>query len=282
MIGQYVGALVRSILVMLLVVAPAVFVAPANPDEQLVLSVIAMFSAFFIFTEYASRAPSLISFRFAAPFNRHRFGLAAFGLIFAICSYQPDASRSTIAELIQSLGALVMHYVSVTGSPAEMMTRILPSGVDNETYFAFRNAIGASAIGVWLATLVFAAHYSLFYWPPRNRVFNLWINIPTFDPTSGAGVVSRLVARARVNLLLALLMPYLFPPLVHTALRVSGTSEPLSGMTLVWIAALWSILPANFLMRALASYRIAALIRAQRTRRQKKPQPDGQFSGAYS
>jgi len=267
---------------MLLVVAPALFVSPTNPDEQLVLSVIALFAAFLIFTEYASKAPSLISFRFAAPFNRHRFGVAVVAVSIAICCYQPAGASSTFTQLFQSLGMLVAQAFDFAGSPVRSMVALLPADADNQTLFAFQAAIGASMVGVWCLLVGVAATYKMVQWPPQNQVFNLWANIPTFDPTAGAGVVSRLEFRAKINVLLALSMPYLLPLSIATSLRAIGHSEPLSTTFLVWISALWSILPANFLMRAAACHRVANLIRSQRDKRREAarsaPEPTNAFS----
>lgn len=282
MIGQFVGAFVRSVLVMLLVVSPALVMPPADPDEQMFFSVVALFAAFFVFSEYASRAPALIGFRFAPPVNRHRFALLVTGLGAGIAAFAGETRLSTVTELFNSLGLLMALLLDFPGSPYRAMLAAVPQYNTLDSGFAFAAALGASCFMVMLGMTLLGVRYTLMRWPPRHEVFNLWLNFPTFDATGGAGIAHRLVARARVNLLLAFAMPFLFPIFIRYALQVADVTEPLSAATLIWIAALWSLLPANFAIRAVAYHRIASLIRDQRLRRQTRYGPDTELSGAYS
>ena len=71
-------------------------------------------------------------------------------------------------------------------------------------------------------------------WPNRRRAFNVWVNLPTFDPTAGVDVVQRLNRDARINIALGFLLPFLTPAVVKIA---STGFEPLaltSPQTLIW------------------------------------------------
>ena len=101
-------------------------------------------------------------------------------------------------------------------------------------------------------------------WPSRNVAFNVWVNLPTFDPTTGGDVVERLERDARVNLALGFLLPFLVPAVVKVA---SAGFEPLtltSPQTLIWTMAAWAFLPASLFMRGIAMARIAEMIRQKR------------------
>ena len=101
-------------------------------------------------------------------------------------------------------------------------------------------------------------------WPRRDRPFNVWVNLPTFDPTSGGDVVARLRRDARVNIAIGFLLPFIIPAVVQTA---SVGFQPLgvaSSQTMIWTMTLWAFLPASLFMRGIAMGRVAEMILARR------------------
>lgn len=284
MIGQFVGAFVRSVLVMLLVVTPAIAMPPADPDEQMFYSVLALFAAFFIFSEYGARAPALIDFRFAAPINRHRFALAALCVYATLSPFSALNDGSSLSALLHSIGALLGSVLDFPSSPLRWLVAMLPAETPLETRYAFQAAAGASLFATVCVSAVLALRYGLFGWPQKHQVFNLWKNFPTFEATGGVGVAGRLILRARLNLLLAILMPFLIPLVARHGLSLAEMPSQISAATLIWIAALWTLLPANFAIRAIVLYRIALLVRGQRMRRQSNlaTAPEPELSRAFS
>jgi hypothetical protein len=110
-------------------------------------------------------------------------------------------------------------------------------------------------------------------WPSRSRAFNVWVNLPTFDPTAGADVVTRLTRDARINIALGFLLPFLTPAVVKIA---STGFEPLAltaPQTLIWTMTAWAFLPASLFMRGIAMGRIADMI--LETRAANMPGGDG-------
>jgi hypothetical protein len=103
-------------------------------------------------------------------------------------------------------------------------------------------------------------------WPSRLTSFNVWINLPTFDPTSGGDVVQRLRRDARFNIILGILLPFFIP----AAFRLTSLSfQPVSlesPQTLIWLMTAWAFLPASLLMRGVAMGRIAGMIADKRRR----------------
>jgi hypothetical protein len=101
-------------------------------------------------------------------------------------------------------------------------------------------------------------------WPNTNNAFNVWVNLPTFEPTAGGDVVDRLERDARVNLAIGFLLPFLVPAMV--ALLTSGLpgGTLTSAQTLIWTIAAWAFLPASLLMRGVAMARVADMIRVKR------------------
>ena len=43
-------------------------------------------------------------------------------------------------------------------------------------------------------------------WPVRQGAFNVWVNLPLFDPTAGGDVIYRLQRDARINIALGFLL----------------------------------------------------------------------------
>ena len=64
--------------------------------------------------------------------------------------------------------------------------------------------------------------------------FNVWVNLPAFDPTADADVVDRLDRDTRVNIALGVLLPFLILAVVQAG---SNGFEPLSftlPQTVIW------------------------------------------------
>ena len=90
------------------------------------------------------------------------------------------------------------------------------------------------------------------------------MNLPTFDPTVGPDVISRLQRDARVNVALGFLLPFLTPAVVKIA---STGFTPLTlgtPQTLIWMMTAWAFLPASLFMRGIAMARVADMIRDTR------------------
>ena len=125
----------------------------------------------------------------------------------------------------------------------------------------------ALAYGMSLGmVLIFAVCVRFFGWPTRSGPFNVWINLPLFDPTGGGDVLYRLRRDAGLNLVLGVLLPFAVPALVRIAAAVIGPVSLGDPQTLIWTVSAWAFLPATLLMRGIAMQRIAAMIEDKRRR----------------
>jgi len=127
-----------------------------------------------------------------------------------------------------------------------------------------RSAAGLAYLISLISLAVFVIALRPGSWPNRDVAFNVWVNLPTFDPTAGGDVVARLQRDARVNIALGFLLPFLTPAVVKIA---SSGFEPLtltSPQTLIWTMTAWAFLPASLFMRGIAMGRIAEMIRDKR------------------
>lgn len=258
------GALVRAVLVMILVTAPAVMLDEMSTDSRQMAALVALFVAALTFVEYNSAYPGLVEFRDASPFNRIRF-LMLFATVLCLSLIESGKTNpSTLTELVHAIGALIGVAMDFPYSPVRLATLMLGSSASDAQIEAVRTAAGMAYLISLVSLAVFVSILSLGQWPRRGTAFNVWINLPTFDPTSGGDVVARLTRDARVNIALGFLLPFLSPAVV----RIASTGfEPLSmtsSQTLIWTMTAWAFLPASLFMRGIAMGRVAEMIREKR------------------
>jgi hypothetical protein len=265
--SQLLNALARAILVFTIVVFPAL-AAPSGPapDAYAVL-LLATVAAVFVLLEYSGPAASFLEFRHAPPFNRLRFGAAALVTVAASLLLAPPASAPPLASqylypLAQASAAL---FDWPYAPPRLFLNWLSASGLGAVTDQHFWAVSLAYALALATAALFFVL-VRLFGWPARLGAFNLWLNLPTFDPTTGEDVVQRLQSTARLNLILGISLPFLMPmaaQMLAGLVLPSGTWGPQS---LIWGITFWSIMPLCLLMRAIALGRVAQMIQTKRAR----------------
>ena len=256
------GALFRAFLMGVLVLAPGLLVPGLSPDAQQTIALVALFAALLTFVEYRAEAPGLIEFRDAAPYNRTRFLLLACTILALSTVEAGRLSPTTFSQLVEAVGLLVGTAMDVPYSPVRLGTQALQPGATEEQVAMIRTAAGLSYLIAVAGLCVFAMR--LRDWPGPKRSFNVWVNLPTFDPTSGSDIVLRLERDARINLALGFLLPFLSPALVRFAMGGLDPQTLSQPHVMIWVMAAWSFLPASLFMRGIAMQRIASLIRAKR------------------
>ncbi len=260
------GALARAFLVMVLITFPALMLPEVGPDTRQVVVLFGLIAAVLTFIEYSATYPSLVEFRYAPPFNRIRFLSLALTVIALALIVRGQFAPTTFALLLEALGALVGQALDFPYSPVRMVTLMLPEDAAPARVGLIRSLAGMSFMVSAFMLLVFFVALRLSQWPAGRDSFNVWVNLPTFDPTAGGDVVDRLERDARFNLALGLLLPFLIPAAVKLASALS-MAVPLGGaQTLVWVMAAWGFLPASLFMRGVAMWRVARMIREKRER----------------
>ena len=264
MFSRLTGALTRAVLVMILIVAPAVLLPDLRTDSQQMVALVAIFAGALTFVEYNSVYPGLVEFRDAPPFNRIRF-LMLLATVLSLSLIEGGRSEpSTLSELVHAIGALIGVSMDFPYSPVRLATLMLGSGASDAQVEALRTAAGMAYLISLVSLAIFVAILSMGQWPRRGAAFNVWVNLPTFEPTAGGDVVTRLMRDARINIALGFLLPFLSPAVV----RIASTGfEPLtltSPQTLIWTMTAWAFLPASLFMRGIAMGRVAEMIREKR------------------
>ncbi|WP_343080581.1 hypothetical protein [Ostreiculturibacter nitratireducens] len=240
-------------------------IVPGVPsDTTQVVALVALFAAALTYFEYASPYPCLVEFRDAPPFNRVRFMSLFLTVVLLSLVCKGRTEPTTLTYFVEILGQKVGAAFDFPFSPVQIMTKMLPEGVD-PARLAFVQMAGGVAYLVSLLTLaIFVILMRTLGWPSREGMFNVWVNLPTFDPTTGGDVVRRLNRDAVFNIVMGFLLPFLIPLVVMTASLSLSPVTLEDDQTLIWTMTAWAFLPASLFMRGIAMGRVAGMIAARR------------------
>jgi len=174
----------------------------------------------------------------------------------------PNASQAAqeISLIIGGIAGAFTLFEYASSHPIEMI------GEDSSE--TFRSLLGRAAAVSFVISfasfLFFALTLWLFKWPVGRDNFNLWINLPTFEPTSGRDVERRLFRDGTANLLFGIGLPFVIPVI---ASRSGGWFDPSvlqNYQPLIWGAALWAFLPASLIIRGAALIKVGWLVKRAR------------------
>jgi len=263
-ISRLAYAILRAILVVILVAIPSLLIPGVSPDTAQIVALVALFGAILTIVEYTSSYPGLVEFRDAPPFNRIRFGsLFAMVLILAII-LRGEFSQSSLSLFMQAVGSLIGQIIDFPYSPVRLVVLMLPDDTGAAHIERVRTAAGMAYLISLVTLAIFLIVLRLQNWPLGNGSFNVWVNLPTFDPTAGGDVVERLERDARFNIALGFLLPFLMPAAVKAAASVFGAVSLENPQTLIWTVAAWAFLPTSLFMRGIAMSRVASMIDEKR------------------
>jgi hypothetical protein len=266
-LSQVVGGVARACVVVLVVSTPALMIPGTSAEGHEAATLLALGFGIFVAVEYAARAPSLVEFRDAPPFNRFRL-LAFFVTLFllSLVASAKFGEGSSLAIVASAFGLVAAALLDVPFGPLQVALAQLPPGLDPVLATKITAMTGLALLVLLTATIAFALLARLGHWPRRDRAFNLWINLPTFDPNGGGDVVSRLRRSAIANMILALAAPFVLPLLAALVAPHVGPERLGAPQVMVWGIALWMFIPLSLFMRGIAMVRIAAMIAQHRDR----------------
>ncbi|RBW61224.1 hypothetical protein [Ruegeria sp. A3M17] len=260
MIARTTGAAIRGLLVALMVLTPALYLPVTSTNGTEIVVFLAILAFFLTFAEYNSAFPSFIEFRDAPPVNRLRFvGLMSMiTFLTLICknAYTP----TSLTTIFYSFGVGVANVVDFPYSPVRLIILMLPTDASAPLIELVRISASVAYVAALVTIASFAYAVKVRGWPTGNGAFNVWTNLPLFDPTKGGDVVTRLQRDGRLNICIGILLPFLIPALIKL---LTDYAEPISlsnPQTLIWTLSAWAFLPASMIMRGMATLRIANLI----------------------
>lgn len=248
------------VLVMVLVAAPSALLVNVTADTKQMVALVALFSGLLTFVEYNATYPSLVEFRDAPPFNRVRYVMLLITVVSLSLIARGQVAPSALTEFVDAIGTLVGLSMDFPYSPVRLATLMVAEDTPATTIASVRTAAGMAYLISLISLGVFVVLLKVGRWPSRHAAFNVWVNLPTFDPTAGADVVVRLTRDARINIALGFLLPFLTPAVVKIASSGFAPLSLSSPQTLIWTMTAWAFLPASLFMRGIAMGRIADMI----------------------
>lgn len=259
----------------LLLATPALLLPNIAADSSQVVLLMAMLAGFLTFAEYNAKSPSIVEFRDAAPFNRLRF-IALFASIFLLSLITKGKTDPTaVTNALTSIGLIIGNTIDFRFSPVRLVVLMLPDTADADVVSAVRISAGLSYLISLIAMAAFLILVRILNWPSRKGAFNVWINLPLFDPTAGGDVLLRLRRDARFNIALGFLLPFFIPAVVKMAADLIEPITLENPQTLIWTMSAWAFLPASMIMRGIAMGKIADMIEEKRRRTYANAEEDG-------
>jgi hypothetical protein len=263
------GATLRAFLVIIMIVTPSMLLPGTTSDTAQIIMLVALFAAALTFFEYASAYPGLVEFRDAPPFNRIRFASLFVTVICLSLLLQGSIAPTAFSSFFSGIGTIVGRVIDFPYSPVRLVVLMLPPEASIAHITLVRDTAGIAYFISLITLAVFVLLQRIQRWPTRTGTFNVWINLPTFDPTAGGDVVERLERDARFNIALGFLLPFLTPAVIKSATSLFGAVTLENPHTLIWTVTAWAFLPASLFMRGIAMARIASLITEKRKKSSK-------------
>lgn len=265
-ISKLTGAILRAMLVVLLIATPSIMLKGTHTDTTQIVALMGLLAAVFTIIEYNSTYPSLVEFRDAPPFNRVRF-MALFASVFVLSVIaMGKTDPTTITRFFEMIGMRVADLLDFPYSPVRLVVLMMPGDTTQAVVTDIRTAAGLSYFVSILSLATFVLVMRFTGWPTRTGAFNVWTNLPTFDPTAGGDVVERLNRDATGNLIVGFLLPFIIPAFVKLASDFINPISLADPHSMIWMMTAWAFLPASLIMRGIALNRVAQMIVNQRRR----------------
>jgi len=265
----------RALCVVALISLPSILLPMQSQDGLQIVALVAIFAAIFTFVEYSVASPSFIEFRSAPPFNRLRF-IALFTTVLVLSLIMRGfEAPSTLTRLMQLMGERIGGSLDFPFSPVRLMVLMIPEGTESRVLYLISITAGLAYLVSLLSIATFGVLLRFHHWPRRSGSFNVWVNLPMFDPTTGGDVVKRLNRDSQINLILGFLLPFVFPALGKAVSLLFTPIVVNDPQTLIWMVAAWAFLPASLLMRGIALSRVAQMIHVQRKREYARVAAEG-------
>lgn len=266
MLKRLLGAIVRAMLVLVVVAAPAFLLPNVSQAAQEISLIIGGIAGAFTLFEYASTHPGLVDFRFAPPYNRIRFVTFAVQVIALVFLCRATGGADAFSPDILAYADQAVSVMNLPLSPVRVAVEMIGEGSSDAFRTLLARAAAVSFLVAFVSFVFFAVTLWVFRWPVGRDNFNLWVNLPTFEPSSGRDVERRLFRDGTANLLIGVALPFVIPVV---ASRSGGWFDPSvleNYQPLIWGAALWAFLPASLIIRGAALIKVGWLVKRSRSR----------------
>ena len=264
MFGRLLGAIIRAMLMVVVIASPAFLLPSVSVASQEITLIIAGIAAAFTIFEYASTHPGLIDFRFAPPYNRIRFVALACQILSLIFLCRALDGLDNFGPTVIRMADAAVALLTFPLSPVDVAAEMIAVGEGPEFTVLIQRAAALSFFVTFASLGFFGVILWLFRWPVGRRDFNLWINLPTFEPGYGRDVERRLHRDGVINILVGVAFLYLLPVLLS---RAGGWFDPSvlnNYQPLVWGVTLWAFFAGSLIIRGAAILKVSWLVRRTR------------------
>ena len=257
------------------IVLPALMLGPNSADGAQISVLVALLAAIFVFAEYASSYPSFVEFRHAPPFNRMRFVMLVLMVICLTLLCRSGDATGLFSGIVRRGAAAIGGLLDLPYSPVRIFVLGLPA--DSDLALIERARDGAALVYALALTALgtFTLLVHVYDWPSRNGAFNVWVNLPLFDPTTGGDVLPRLRRDSYMNIAAGVVLPFLIPVFIRITSGVFDAFTLFDTQAFVWTMVAWAFIPASMIMRGIAMSRVADLIEEKRRRAYARAQHAG-------
>jgi len=250
----------------MLIATPSLLLPKGMSSSDEIIAFLAILAAALTFIEYYTVFPSFVEFRDAPPLNRMRF-VALFLMVFLLTIISKhQIAQTNLTAMFSGVGAIIGRAFDIPYSPVHLVVLMLGDTTSSATVDLVRIAAGVSYFIALIVVLMFLFVVRVMGWPINAGAFNVWINLPLFDPTAGGDVVRRLQRDSRINIIFGLLFPFIVPGVIKVAADLIDPISMSNPQTMIWTISAWAFLPASMVMRGIAMMRIAELIEEKRRR----------------
>jgi hypothetical protein len=257
----------RALIMMLLIATPSILLPGTSPETQQVVAVVAICCGFLTFFEYSSPYPGLVEFRFAPPYNRMRVVSLFLTVFLLTVMARGQVQPTAMTDLVTAVGRLIGEVIDFPYSPVRLVRLLLPPDATPAQQMLLAGAAGLAYLISLVTIAIFLILLKVFNWPVRHGPFNVWTNLPNFDPTVSGDVVEQLVSDSRINVMLGFALPFITPLFALVASEVFNPYAVVDPQTMIWTMSIWAFLPASLFMRGIAMGRIAEMLERKRQSR---------------
>lgn len=256
-LNRLIGAVFRAMVVILIIALPS-FILPGSSLNARELSMIAggVVGAFTIF-EYAAKSPGFVDFRFAPPYNRMRVAIIASELL-VIAFYYRDLE---LGGSMEAFGAALAGLADLPGSPVRMTLDMFADTLTPGQLSRLGTAMSIAMVLALGLSILFATLLWISRWPVDRAGFNLWVNMPNFEPSEVGRTERRLYRDGMLNMLFAPLILFTAPYVLPLASSTLGSNLLREPQSVVWLASLWAFVPASLIIRGAAILKISWILR---------------------
>lgn len=259
MVLRGLGALMRAVIVCLMIYYPSLVLSDYANNGMDIFLLFGIIASIVVMIEYASRAPSLIEFSMAPPYNRFRISVLTLVIVFLVTTINPTNSTGPLFDIVKVVSNAAQFVLGDSSIPVRNLMWALGTVSPQQHALISELATGALFVS-FISVVIFSIVLWLQKWPLGSDGFNLWPNMPSFHARAGKKTESRMMQIAALSFVLALTFPFVIPHVLGFIRNYIGSDFMAHRLTVFWVITIWAIVPAIAMMRGLALLKVAYLI----------------------